>query len=398
MADTKFTDLPAAAAGADADYFIGIQSGVVGKQTNSALKTYMMGAPGAIGGTTPAPGAFTTVSATGVITSTLATGTAPLTVASTTNVANLNASTLSGKTHADPGPIGSGTPSTGAFTTLAASSTVSGAGFTTYLASPAAIGGTVPAAGAFTTSTSTSPQTYSSMAAQYTVLSWGVPLIIPSSGSIGNNGALSGITTLGHTYTSCYMFFPAAAIVAGSTAGFYYVVMSSATAGTIKNNTYTSGIPTIPGAPVAFSTTGPGAYVQALTAITMFTGTVPGGLAGPNGTLTFDVQASRQSGTNVNVLALALAGTTIGQDAQASIQWYGLHRTLRNMGTQAINGTISTALLTTPTDAANVNGATSLLAIDTSISMSYTITGTIITAATDWMVLFGGTVTAQYAP
>lgn len=41
--------------------------------------------------------------------------------------------------------------STGSFTTLAASSTVSGAGFSTYLAAPPAIGGTTPAAGAFTT-------------------------------------------------------------------------------------------------------------------------------------------------------------------------------------------------------------------------------------------------------
>ena len=48
--------------------------------------------------------------------STVATGTAPLTVASTTNVANLNASSLSGGTFAAPGAIGSATPSTGVFT------------------------------------------------------------------------------------------------------------------------------------------------------------------------------------------------------------------------------------------------------------------------------------------
>ena len=49
--------------------------------------------PGAIGGSTPAAGAFTTLSATGQVTSTLATGTAPLVVASTTEVANLKAAT-----------------------------------------------------------------------------------------------------------------------------------------------------------------------------------------------------------------------------------------------------------------------------------------------------------------
>jgi len=49
------------------------------------------------------------------------------------------------------GTVGATTPAAGAFTTLAASSTVSGTGFSTYLASPPAIGGTAAAAGAFTT-------------------------------------------------------------------------------------------------------------------------------------------------------------------------------------------------------------------------------------------------------
>ena len=52
---------------------------------------------------------------------------------------------------ASPPPIGSVTPNTGAFTTLSASSTVSGTGFSTYLASPPAIGGTAASTGQFTT-------------------------------------------------------------------------------------------------------------------------------------------------------------------------------------------------------------------------------------------------------
>lgn len=40
--------------------------------------------------------------------------------------------------------VGVTTASDGAFTTLSASSTVSGTGFSTYLASPPAIGGTTP--------------------------------------------------------------------------------------------------------------------------------------------------------------------------------------------------------------------------------------------------------------
>lgn len=76
----------------------------------------------------------------------------------------INAATLGGATFAAPGPIGSTTASTGSFTTLAASSTVSGTGFSTYLASPPAIGTTTPAAGKFTTLQATSTITPSSTA------------------------------------------------------------------------------------------------------------------------------------------------------------------------------------------------------------------------------------------
>ena len=84
---------------------------------------------GTVGATTPNTAAVTTLSATGAITSTLVTGTAPLVVASTTNVANLNASSLSGATFAAPGAIGSGTASTGAFTTLSSVGTTSATAF-----------------------------------------------------------------------------------------------------------------------------------------------------------------------------------------------------------------------------------------------------------------------------
>ena len=57
---------------------------------------------------------------------------------------------LASNVYTAPGTIGSVTPNTGDFTTLSASSTVSGTGFSNYLASPPAIGGTTAAAGSFT--------------------------------------------------------------------------------------------------------------------------------------------------------------------------------------------------------------------------------------------------------
>ena len=71
-----------------------------------------------LGASTPSSSKFTTVSASGQITSTATTGTAPLVVASTTNVANLNASSLSGATFASPGAIGGTAASTGKFTSI----------------------------------------------------------------------------------------------------------------------------------------------------------------------------------------------------------------------------------------------------------------------------------------
>lgn len=92
------------------------------------------------------------------------------------------------------GTVGATTPAAGAFTTLSASSTVSGTGFSTYLASPPAIGGTAAAAGAFTTLSAT-----------------GVTTV--QAGSV----SAPAITTSGDTNTG--IFFPAADTIAFSEGG-----------------------------------------------------------------------------------------------------------------------------------------------------------------------------------
>jgi hypothetical protein len=63
------------------------------------------------------------------------------------------------------GTVGATTPSTGSFTTLAASSTVSGTGFTNYFASPPPIGGTAANTGAFTTLTASADSSFTSTGA-----------------------------------------------------------------------------------------------------------------------------------------------------------------------------------------------------------------------------------------
>lgn len=119
---------------------------------------------------------------------------------------------------ASPPPIGSTAANTGAFTTLSASSTVSGTGFSTYLASPPAIGGTAAAAGTFTTlggttitasvmfsgphngtvgATTPSTGAFTTLSASSTVSGTGFSTYLASPPAIGGTAAAAGsFTTL----------------------------------------------------------------------------------------------------------------------------------------------------------------------------------------------------------
>ena len=85
---------------------------------------------------------------------------------------------------ASPPAIGGTAAAAGTFTTLTASSTVSGAGFTALLASPPAIGGTAAAAGTFTTLT-----------ANTTLTGAGVTSLFASPPAIGGTAAAAGTFT-----------------------------------------------------------------------------------------------------------------------------------------------------------------------------------------------------------
>ena len=98
------------------------------------------------------------------------------------------------------GTVGATTPSTGAFTTLSASSTVSGTGFSTYLASPPAIGGTAAAAGTFTTATAATVVGTHNAYANIIALTDAATIAVDMSVTGGNNFSvtLAGNRTLGN--------------------------------------------------------------------------------------------------------------------------------------------------------------------------------------------------------
>ena len=144
-----------------------------------------------VGATTPSTGTFTTLS-----------------VSSTVSGAGITA------LMASPGAIGSTTASTGAFTTLTASSTVSGAGITALMASPGPIGSTIASTGAFTTLTASS-----------TVSGAGIVALMASPGAIG-------FTTPG---TGAFTTLSASSTISGT--GFTNYLASPPTIGGTAANT-----------------------------------------------------------------------------------------------------------------------------------------------------------------
>lgn len=223
---------------------------------------------------------------------------------------------------------------------------------------------------------------------------WGVPVILPSSGSIGNNGALTLTTALQATFANCYMYFPAGAIASGSAAGIYYVQMSSTTAGVIFNNVLASGLPALIASPTAFVTTGPGAYTQSTSSQTLLSLTVPGGTLGANGALRYQIGILMPNNANAKSLLVTLGGTTIQNLSNINNAFGNIQRTIRNIASQAVQIGITTS---GSTDVGVSASGPLVTAIDTSTAKTLALAATIGTA-TDFQVYLGGSIEALYAP
>jgi hypothetical protein len=159
-----------------------------------------------------------------------------------------------------------------------------------------------------------------------------IPFIKASSGTMGNNGALSAMTALPTTYTGAYIYLPANAIVAGSAAGWYWFVGSSTTAGTVYNSTYTSGIPVV-GTTTAFATTGPGAFTGESAAVTAVQYTLTGGSIGANGQMFFWDKYSVTNNATAKTKQILLGGTAItaATSLASTVSWRDVH-SIENRG------------------------------------------------------------------
>lgn len=130
------------------------QAGIATTQAGNASTQATAAAGSATAAAGSATTAATNAASVGFTASSTTTFTHKTILASGSNT--VDATSLNGATFAAPGAIGGTTAGAGSFTSLTASGTVGGTGFSNYLAAPPAIGGTTPAAGSFTALQATS--------------------------------------------------------------------------------------------------------------------------------------------------------------------------------------------------------------------------------------------------
>lgn len=206
----------------------------------------------------------------------------------------------------------------------------------------------------------------------------GVPLVLCSSGTMGNNGALSGLTALPTTLSAAYVWLPAGAIQAASPAGWYYTVFSSATAGTVYQQTYSSGTPTIPGSPTPWVSTGPGAFTQTTGAVTAWALSIPGGTLGVNGALRLGASWAYSNSANNKTMSAAYGAFTFQSSTQTTSTGLGVVSGFQNSG-----ATGNQASMLSPG-----NGTVLWGAIDSTAAQTLALTAQLANA-TDYIVLAG---------
>lgn len=216
-----------------------------------------------------------------------------------------------------------------------------------------------------------------------------IPMILPSSGTMGANGALTGLTALPYTAfpQPCFMYFPAGKVFSGSPAGMYYASITAATTATVYNNRYSSGRPqnAIPGTPTPVVDAGPGAYTQSTSEIALLSLTVPGGIMGESGSLLHKALWSfNGTGATVKYIRNNLAGTQIKNcTAAANVVSLISGLVMSNRVNEASQiGTPKFAI----NEESSASNVTLLSAIDTAVDCLLSI-AVLSQTATDWVIL-----------
>ena len=222
-----------------------------------------------------------------------------------------------------------------------------------------------------------------------------VPFVLPPTGTVGNNGAL----TLGGTgiisyagaagfATKCFMYFALGQLYTSSPPNWYYTEMSSATVGVVYSNVFSAqrfGSPTLP-TPTPLVSTGPGAYTGVTTTVVFPSSTIPGKLLGVNGQIrcAFTVDVKNTAGSKT--IGAQLGGISTFFSAIASSQAYGFVTTTRNVASRSKQVTLYGGY----GDIGSAGQNTYTTSVDTTTDKDFALSA-VMAVATDYVVVTGYT-------
>jgi hypothetical protein len=329
----------------------------------------------------------------------------------------INAAQLNGTTFAAPGAIGATTAGSAAFTSLSATSTVSGAGFSSYLASPPAIGGTVASAGNFTSlgakGVITDTQSIGTTSSDGLVLTnvtaaasgsqqWSPRIHFNGRGWETNTSASQSVDMIAELQPIQGGTNPSGNLVWSSSinGGAYAALLTLTTGGNVGIGTTTPSSPlTVNGTVTAITFAGSGASLTNINASNLSAGTVPAAQMGsgtpsnttylrgdqtwavlPGGTTTFGALTSGDFCTATSGTSISCTTATISLATQAS-------GTLQASQEPAHTGDVtnaagSLALGVTAIQGTTVSGVTG--SGNVVFSSSPTLTGTVTGGASNW--------------
>ncbi len=211
-----------------------------------------------------------------------------------------------------------------------------------------------------------------------------IPFGIPSSGTVGANGALTSLVTpFSVTYANgIYLYFPAGALASGSLPGYYWTIMSGTGTGTVYNTMYFAGQPEVPTNPLAFSGTTGTSYTQTTGGYqVLLQANLPANAMGLTGEIAVEWAMRVNNSSNTKPFYWMLGGQLIQGSSPSTNQYTaGLGR-IRNAGSWTVQQAIENSQGDVGTGYGigtwNVNTQ-----LGTSAAMSLS-----LNAATDWAVV-----------
>lgn len=221
-------------------------------------------------------------------------------------------------------------------------------------------------------------------ASSRTVFMSGIPfMMLPGNGSnaglqwAGTRGTFTltaGLmTNAWNAMKGCYAYFPANFGGQTISAGWYWVVMTSDTAGEVYNNTYTSGAPAYVSSPATFSNLTLGWLTQTTAEVTAISGiTLAAGSLGPNGILRTTVKILATTGST-KTTRIKLNGVTVNIFSN-STAYLNIDTDMLMQNAGALNKQISCRVTIPGFNANNSTISSDYSAADTSVSCPFVIT------------------------